>query len=350
MSTRKKTPPNVDRQRPIVVGFDAGYGDTKAVSGDQKIIFPSVAAHTHQIDFAADEISAKYPGEQLIDNEGEWWVGNFAIKQSPLNEQIKLQGRTNNDDEIGMAFRKRMLYAALAKLFPYQHGDAVHIYLSTGLPVAHMKDSALMKSTFIGQHKISTNNANFIANIIDCAVMPQPYGTIYSQTMLPNGEFNPFHIYKKTAVVDVGNYTVDCAVDDEGEFVDPESGSAKVGVYTGQERLRKILENYYRDEISLDMINQVLRTGYLRAFNEVKDYREEATEALKPLRDGTQGLMNRLWKTGLTLDVIFGAGGGATLIEKEAKRAYPHLIIVPNPQTANSEGYRNYGESIVNER
>lgn len=348
MTSRKAKP--VSKSATVVVGYDAGYGVIKAVTEGQSVSFPSVAAHPHQIDFAADEISAKYPGEQLTDSEGEWWVGNFAIKQTPINEQIKLQGRTNNEDEIGMAFRKRMLYAALAKLFPDRSGDVIHVLLSTGLPVAHMKDSALMKSTFIGQHKISTNNANFIANIVDCRVMPQPYGTIYSQTMLPNGQLNEYHIYKKTAVFDVGNYTVDCAVDDEGEFVDPESDSAKVGVYTAQERLRKILEGYYRDDISLDMIDQVLRTGYLRAFNEVKDYREEANEALKPLRDGTLGLMNRLWKTGLTIDVIFGAGGGATLVEKEAKRAYPHVKVVDNPQIANSIGYYNYGMSIVNER
>ncbi len=347
---KRQITPVVQRHKPLVVGFDSGYGAVKAVYEDQRVIFPSVAASTHHINFAADEISARYPGEQLTDSEGDWWVGNYALKQAPINERIMLQGRTNNNDAFGMSFRKRMLYAALAKLFPFQNGDVVHIYLATGLPVSDMQDAALMKETFIGRFPIRTNNANFIANIVDCAVMPQPYGTIYSQTMLPNGEQNPYYTHSKTAVFDVGTYTVDCAVDVEGEFIDHESDSAKVGVYTAQQRLRQIIESDYRDDIPLPMIDQTLRTGYFPAPDGPHDYRDDVQEALKPLRDGTLSLMNRLWKTGLTLGAIFGAGGGAPLVESIVKQSYPRAMCVKDPQTANAEGYRNYGMSVVSEQ
>lgn len=350
MSTRKsKTVQTEKPTSPLVMGFDSGYGEVKAVSGEHRVKFPSVSASTHEIAFSADAISAKYPGEQLTDDEGDWWVGNFAIQQAPINEQFKLQGRTNNSDEIGMAFRKRMLYAALAKQFPIMDGNVYHIFLVTGLPVSHMKDSGVMKKTFIGQHPIRTNNANFIANIIDCRVMPQPYGVIYSQTILPDGQQNEYHLYNKTAVVDVGNHTVDCAVDDEGEFIDPESDSAQVGVYTAHERLTKILVAKWGDGITREMVDQVLRTGVLRAFNELHEYHDEVQEVLKPLRDGTLSLTNRLWKTGLGHDVVLIAGGGANYTEGVLKKAYSHAVVVKDPQMAIAQGYYNYGMSVINE-
>jgi flagellar hook protein FlgE len=50
------------------------------------------------------------------------------------------------------------------------------------------------------------------------------------------GEINEHHTYMRTGVVDVGTYTVDLALDDNGEFVDAESGSVESGVYTCQDR------------------------------------------------------------------------------------------------------------------
>lgn len=55
-------------------------------------------------------------------------------------------------------------------------------------------------------------------NVTEVRVMPQPYGTAYSQMLTPNGEINVHHTYMRTGIVDVGTYTVDIALDDDGEF------------------------------------------------------------------------------------------------------------------------------------
>jgi len=343
MTTRKASKaPSVPNTATKTVGIDFGYGFVKAVSDENSVVFPSVAGHAHELKFNADEISAKYPGEQIEDGTGSWLVGNFALKQIPAKQLISLQGRTGNDDEFGMAFRRRMLYAALAKLVPHNNAEAVHVHLSTGLPVNHMKDAPMMKQALIGQHRITTNNADFVANVVDCIVMPQPMGTIYSQTITPQGELNPLHMARRTAVVDIGRYTIDCTLDDEGEFIDPESDSEETGFYTAEERIADTLESIYRDKMRWDMIDQVLRTGGLMAFGEPVDYSAEVEDALKPLRDATLTLMNRLWGTAMHIDVIYLAGGGAAAVMDIVRHVYPQAILVQNAQTANARGYLNY--------
>lgn len=347
-SSKGKAPTNMQKPTSIItVGLDIGYGNTKGIADTGTVVFPSVAGYARDIKFSADEISGKYPGDQLTDNQGDWFVGELALKQIPEAQLLMLKGRTANEDELGMAFRLRMMYAALAKLFPYQHGDAVHIRIATGLPVDHMRDAATMKEALIGQHKISTNNANFIANITDVMVMPQPYGTLYSQQLLPNGALDPHYTAIRSAVVDVGRFTVDCALDDNGEYIDAESGSLEAGVHTVQERLAAVLEADFRQKPTYAEVEHVLRTGYHQAFGEPVDYRTEVDKALKPLRDGTLGIMNRLWGSGMGIDAVWVTGGGGDLVRAAVMKAYRQARLVKDAQISNAIGYRSYALSVA---
>ena len=338
-------------QKPVIatVGLDVGYRATKAVSDGGSICFPSVAGHSHEIKFKAAEISGKYPGDQLTDTHGDWFIGDLAIKQVPASELLQLQGRTGNGDEFGMQFRVRMMYAALAKLFPQNTRDeeAIHIRIATGLPVDHMQDAPALKAALGGIHRIKSNNADFTAYISDVAVMPQPYGTIYSQQFNPDGTLNEFHTANKVAVLDIGGYTIDAAVDDNGEYIDSESGSSESGVYTAQQRIAAVLEADFREKPTHKMIETVLRTGKLKAFGEEHDYSKESAEALKPLRDASLTLTSRLWKTGMGLDVIYVAGGGGPFGESVVKAAYRQAKLVTNSQMSNAIGYRSYALHVA---
>lgn len=350
MTTRKGKAATVQPlQRNITetVGADFGYGNVKGIFGDGTVMFPSVAGHARDMKFAAEETSAKYPGDQITDQYGDWFIGELALKQIPADQQLMLKGRTSNADEQGMAFRLRMMYALLAKMFPVTHGDAIHIRLATGLPVKHMRDAALMKETFIGQHSIQANNANFVANITECMVMPQPYGTLYSQQILPNGELDPHYTAIRTCVVDVGRYTVDCAMDDNGDFIDAQSDSVEAGVHTVQERIAAEMDEVFRQPPSYSQIETVLRTKKFKSGTKTYDFSQEVEHAVKPLRDATLALMNRLWGSGMGIDVIYIAGGGAPLVREIVERAYPQATVVDNAQMSNARGYLNYARFIA---
>jgi plasmid segregation protein ParM len=146
----------------------------------------------------------------------------------------------------------------------------------------------------------------------------------------------------RTGVVDVGAYTVDLALNDDGEYIDAESGSVEGGVSAAQERVAALLEHDYRQKMPYKLVEAALRTGYFRARGEVVDYSAAVQEALAPLRSATLSLMGTKWQTGATLDVIYLSGGGAPLVADAVMGAYPQTTLVDQPQLANARGYLNY--------
>jgi len=327
----------------ITVGLDIGYGVVKAVTEDQVVTFPSVCGHAREIKFRAEELATRYPGEQLSDEEGHWFVGDLALSQLPPGESLRLRGRTANEMTIGNIFRLRLAKVAIGKLLAgVQHGDAIHVRIATGLPVDHMRDAAELKAVLFGQHFIQTDAVEMVANIGEVMVMPQPYGTLYAQTLTPEGDINPGHTYTRTGVCDVGTYTVDLALDDDGMYIDVESGSAESGVHTALERIDAALERDYSQKMPYKTVEEVLQTSCFRASGEIVDYGAVVREALEPLRSATLSLIGEKWKAGKTVDVIYLSGGGANFVHETVSEAYKQTRLVRQPQLANARGYLNY--------
>lgn len=327
----------------LVVGLDIGYGVTKALTEHTSAVFPSVAGHAREIKFKADEIAQKYPGDQLSDDDGSWFIGELALSQLRSGEIRRLRGRTVNENEQGNVFRARMAKAALGKLLPdLRNADAVHVRLAVGLPVDHMRDSEDLKKALIGQHHIMTDTTNFIANITQVMVMPQPYGTIYSQMLTPKGEINDCHTASRTGVVDVGTYTIDVTMDEQGEYLDVLSGSVEAGVYLAHERIASALERDHRFKPDMRLIDHVLRTGCISVRGKSENYKHEVSEAVEPLREATLQLVSEKWGAALGADVIYLSGGGAPLVYEAVKASYPHAVLLADSQLANAQGYLNY--------
>ncbi len=334
----------------ITVGLDIGYGVVKVVTNDGAFAFPSVMGHAREIKFQQETIQQKYPGDQISDDEGTWFVGDLALAQLPPGELLRLRGRTANEKTMGNTFRQRLAKVAIGKLVQGVWGrDVVHLKIATGLPVDHMRDAAQLKEALLGQHLIQTDSCEVIANVTEVIVMPQPYGSAYSQMITPAGEVNVYHTYMRTGIVDVGTYTVDIALDDDGEFVDAESGSVEGGVYTAQERISAMLERDYREKMPYKIIEQVLRTGIFTASGKPINYSEAVEEALSPLRSATLNLMSEKWQRGTTVDVIYLSGGGAELVYEQVIEAYPQTKLVPQAQMANARGYLYYANFISRE-
>lgn len=327
----------------LTLGLDIGYGAVKAVTETVSLVFPSVCGHARPLKFGMEDITARHPGEQLQDDAGAWFVGDLALMQLPPGELLRLRGRTADETSLGNAFRVRMLKTAVGKLLPgYRDGEAVHLRLAVGLPVDHMGDAPALKEALCGPHLVRTDGTHLIAHVGEVMVMPQPVGTIYAQSLTASGAVNPHHTYQRTGVVDVGTYTVDLALDDDGEFVGAESGSLEGGVSSVLERIAAVLEQEHRQKIPLKLVESTLLTGSFRAKGTVMDYREVVESALEPLRSAVLSLMSDKWKTGTTVDRIYLSGGGAPLVAEVVKAVYPQTVVLPEPQFANARGYLRY--------
>jgi len=345
MTARKTV--KVQQPTVFVVGIDVGYGVTKAVcsaadGSDLFVKFPSVAAYARPLKFQEDEISKKHPGERITDGNEEWFVGELAMQQTRTSEQYQLQGRDGNE-AANMRFRLRMVKVALAKIFSdYKNGETVRILLATGLPVDHMSDSSALKKEFTGQFPVDTNNANFIALIDEVIVMPQPYGTIYSYMFTSDGEMNPSHNVKRVAVADFGRFTIDLAYDDNGDYIDPKSGSRTSGMYLAQEAVSDAYLRRYGVRPSLRDVEEILSKGAVTVSGETVSFEKERTDALRGVRSAGLSLMGEKWDKGLEIHRILVAGGGASSAIDDVKAAYKQAVLVPNAQMSNAIGYRNY--------
>lgn len=327
----------------VTIGLDVGYGFTKGIMDGKSVMFPSVTGYAHDAAFQQEDLTVRHPGDQLSDEDGDWYIGDLALMQLRPGEQLRLRGRTANESTLGNVFRVRMAKVAMSKLLPgRRNGDVIHVRLATGLPVSHMGDSAGLKEALIGQHRVQTDIADFVANVSEVMVMPQAYGCIYSHMLTERGEINPCHTAMRTGVVDIGTYTVDVALDDNGEYVDTRSGSVEGGVYLVHERIAKAIERDFRHNAGLKEIEAVLRTGCFKASGELIDYGDEVAKALEPLRSTTMNLMNDRWKTATDVDVIYVSGGGASLVFGDVKAVYPQSELSGDAQMANARGYLNY--------
>ena len=149
---------------------------------------------------------------------------------------------------------------------------------------------------------------------------------------------------------DVGTYTVDLALDDEGEFVDAESGSVESGVYTAQERIAAALERDYREKMPFKIVEEVLRSGVFHANGQPVDYHDIVEDALTPLRSATMNLLSEKWQRGTIVDVIYLSGGGAELVYADVADAYPQTQLVREAQLANAYGYLNYARFVERQK
>ena len=331
----------------LTVGLDIGYGATKAVMPIREpIIFPSVFGRARDLnDFERLSISQKaaYIGEQLTDDEGDWLVGRLAQSQLKTAEQLVLRGRSANETDDNVS-RVRLAKVALGKLLSgTRNGVAIHVRIATGLPVDHMNGAAELKTALIGLHHIQTDAADFVANIVEVIVMPQPYGTLYSQQLTAAGEYDPCFTATRAAVIDVGTFTIDAALDQDGEYIGAESGSVEGGVHLAQTRLISTINRDYKDTASLAEADDILRTRCIRVKGKVRNVTLQVEDALQPIRESTIALMGKLWQTARRIDVIYLTGGGATDVQAAVIAAgYSQAVLVDEPQTANARGYLNY--------
>lgn len=334
----------------ITLGLDVGYGYTKAVTQNQWITFPSVWGVAREIRYSAEDIFAKYPGDYMQDEDGSWFIGDLALSQLVPAEQRMLRGRTANESSLGHVARVRLMKVALGKLFPdVRDGDVIQVRVATGLPVSHMRGAAKMKNALLGKHVINSDEHTFVVDVIEVMVMPQPYGTIYAQSLTPDGDINDCYTSGKTGIIDIGRFTVDVLVDQDMEYIDVLSDSSEAGVHLVQQSLATAYERDFDQTPGYSTVEAILRTGCFKANGQPINYTQERTAAIVPLREAVLNLLGIKWQTATDIDTISISGGGAVLVERDIRAAYPQAALVDDPQTANARGYLRYALSRTRE-
>lgn len=340
MARQKAKAPTV-----LKVGLDIGYGLTKVITdNDQMFIFPSTYGDSVQLRFQKDSILARYPGDVVNHKGREYFIGNLAQAQLQEGLQLKLRGRSADPHA---EFRVRLIFAlaAIGKLFEGVYTGDNEVYqveIATGLPVRHLEDNDIFKQMLTGQHRIRTNSCDILINVINVYVMPQPYGTFYTEFLNPDGALNECYTARKTGMVDIGTYSVDLAVDEDGDYIDRLSTSNESGVYSAHERLAPAIESIIREKPTVKLVDEVLRCKCLTSAGKDYDMSEYVDDALRPLIESVLIILQNTWQAAGLFHNILVAGGGAEFVIDAIRNIYPHARIVDNPKTSNAEGYLRY--------
>jgi hypothetical protein len=325
------------------IGVDLGYGNVKAVAGNQRVIFPSVSGRAINVRFGSEDIASGYAGDQIEHYDASMWIGNLAAQHLRPEQQRRLRGLGTNQDEIGMDFRVLMMKAALAKLYPdLRNGDALHINLATGLPVSHMAQASTLKKHLIGQHLIHTDTTHFTANISEVAVMPEPRGTMFAFTLNADGSLNEYYDADTTVVFNGGAVTNDVQYDLNGEFVEAYSGSSRTGYHLAFDTLRDLIQDRYGETPSLHVLEMVIRNEAMKVKGKVIPMREEVHTALAPVRDGALELLSDTIQTAMSVDRIIVSGGFTLKMYDCISGKYEQSTKSDNPLYDTAQGYQNY--------
>lgn len=323
-----------------VVGIDIGYGDLKASNSQVTIHMPSVIGAAPTIRYA-DEWS-RDDGDTVTDDQGVWYVGEKALMHSKNIRYIKDRGRTLLPDY------RRLLYVALGRLHPKSDDSEVEpISVVTGLPVHHMGDKDALVELLEGQHRVRTQHSDGMYNIENVSIAPQPYGTLFYNTLDEYGTLIDDTLSTaRVLVVDVGRFTTNVITVDRMAYLERSSDSIDSGVSVIERHLVDCLEQDYGwpDPRPDTITNIILDDDHTcRIDGKLENLSSAFTEGVNDLAEQVLGLIGELVGRGKDIDHLIATGGGGVLLVDALKERYDRVYLTDDPVMANAVGFARYG-------
>ncbi|RDV80893.1 ParM/StbA family protein [Ammonifex thiophilus] len=323
----------------MLVSVDLGYGYTKAVKENTRVIFPSVVAPAFDsLDFGSriygHVLEYRKPGEKAA---RRFFVGELALKEGRAAQVILSRER----------FRQEAA-ACLVLAAAYLAGAEGRVDLAVGLPLAYYRsrreEAALFLRTLNAHVSVDGEPEKYLS-FDRVVVYPQAVGVIYSLERLPERGL--------LGVVDVGFHTTDyILVECTPEGVAPlqaYTSSLEMGVATAL----KVFANRFAQA-----------TGVPLNLADAQDLwvsrREEVTFRGRPLGIGemreaarrevgqaiAQAVHSAWSEKADWIDRVLLAGGGAVDFYNEITRLFPGAELVPDPQWANALGFYRLAQAV----
>lgn len=323
----------------MLVGLDAGYSHTKAISGNRRVIFPSVCGNVEEMRFSLNDREV----DAIILDEGyaRWVIGDAAVEQSRM-----ISRREDRDWILSMEY-VRLWYAALSGITTATRVDFQAV---TGLPVTYFADRQVLQDRLVGLHRIKRVGRTLqVVIVTDLIVMPQPFGTLLAACLDDHGRIVNAEIAEgRVGIIDVGGKTTGFLSVEALAEIRRETHSIESGCW---EPLRLIGEDIEKQWPGLALrdheVIEAVRTGQIRHYGQVQDITGIAERAIAPLAAEVVATATQRWDGGARLDAILITGGGAHLVGDQIKAAFRHAeIIEGDPVFANALGFWRYAQRL----
>jgi plasmid segregation protein ParM len=324
-----------------VVGLDHGNGFVKVQGAKKKLVLPSYIGEFAKVGTSYNDVADLKLNEYThADYKKETYVWGEDVQQ--VSGAISTYGQNNRYKN--KFYQLISLFAIYEALGAGKTFDDVLVI--TGVPSDEKGTSAEQDliDGLIGLHNINGKKIN----IVEVIVLPQPLGTVMS-LYLDNEGYIKESSYQtgRIGITDIGTGTTDLDVVVNLRRQD-EYTSVPFGMRDIFTNVEKYLKTKGVKNISIPRIEDGWKLGvYTESARHTHSFGEYKKKALEDVFKHIEEGINKHWKDLRQFDKIILTGGGATTFRQQFDSFLDDIYEIPkNPQTANVEGFYNYGKYV----
>lgn len=309
------------------IGLNIGHAYVKATllspaGADHTTVFPSLLAPAGQTAAGSlRDISQVSYGGSI------YWVGEDALLASATPTTLLTQDRLTH-----ATFLPVLVIEALNRLALWeQPGVCV-----TGLPATWMLKE---RAEALGARLREATQGKDVFQRIQ--VVPEPLGLLFSAMLDAQGQPTNLYNAQHVGFLDLGHHTVDGGVAVRQKVANESLFTFNLGSSKPLGQLRGLLTAAFDREFTLFETDEAVRRGGVFVRGKLLDL---PTGWQTIFQRNAEAIVTRLqeqWGNGGHLDAILIGGGGAEqpVVTDMLTNAYPHALIVHEPQLAIARGY-----------
>jgi plasmid segregation protein ParM len=328
-----------------VVGLDHGNGWVKVKGEQRQIVLPSYIADFAKVGASYNDVAELKLNEYVSsDYKKETYVWGEDVK--------RVAGATSTYSQNNRYSNK---FYQLISLFAIYEGLGTgkrfdNILVVTGVPSDEkgtQSETDLIES-LLGTHTINGKRIE----IVEVIVLPQPLGTVMSLYLDNEGYIKDSKFQDgRVGIVDIGTGTTDLDIVSNLRRQD-DYKSIPFGMMDIYTNVEKHLKSKGVNNISIPKIEEGWKLGvYKTSDRHVTSFGEHKVKAVEDVFKYISEGISLSWKDLKAFDKLILTGGGANTFKKHFDRYVDDVYDIPkNPQTANVEGFFNFGQYQKSER
>lgn len=318
-----------------LVSLDIGNVNTRGVSSNKTVLFPSVSAFEQgTLNFSGFENNPDYLVITLGDERVALGEAAFKLGRLPVSDM----GRHRLD---GNAYR-RLIAGALVSVV----GRSSDLVVVASLPVQHYTGAREdMRRTLSGDYYVGAGDKqlHFHIDPRDLHIIPEGFGALCSLILDRDGVVrNGDPADMRVGVIDAGGRTTDYLFFDHLELVPVLSqGVDKAGMSALWKLLDEQIQQKYGRTLNLRELDETLHNGYFMKGPERVFVNDEVDTAAAALADSIMATINSEWDGGDAAELLIFVGGGSEFVFDYMP--YAHKVLV----TKEHHGVETHMANVV---
>jgi len=318
-------------------GIDVGYYAVKAVSGNRRVMFPSITGTPDKARFSLNGNSASI----VLVSPQHVQVGEGAVAQSRF---------LNRREDRGWIESQEWHTLALAALSELTSAKLAELRLVSGLPVAFFKgDKDAVRDRLLGNHKLQREGRHAqTLRVVDCRVIPQPFGALLTATLDNRGRIIDRALATGTVgIIDVGGKTTNLLSVNKLAEISHETESVSAGAWDAVRAVRAWLSEHCPDlDLRDHQVMDAIIARQVRYYGAPVDLASMVEATLEPLANQVLAVASQLWNSGAALEAVLVSGGGALLLGPYICKHFRHARVVDDPVFANATGFWRFAQRL----